>query len=91
MRHNSDEEGISQPPVHGRPSSQDTTPGAGIPLGNVDDYRELNQTIADDSWNPFSSEVNFNLACWFVRNKVAKSQIHVYFLQDLSGTGSRSF
>jgi len=91
MWHDSDEEDISQPPARRRPSSQETIPGAGRPLGDVDDYRDLNQTMADDAWNPFSSEADFNLASWFVRNKIGKSQSEVYFAEGLAGTYSRSF
>jgi len=91
MRHNSDKEDISQPPARVRPSSQDTIPGAGRPLDDVDDYRELTQIMADGSWNTFSSEADFNLASWFIRNKVAKSQIEAYLAQGLGGTDSRSF
>ena len=38
MLDDSDVGDISQPPVRGHPSSQDTIPGAGRPLGDVDDY-----------------------------------------------------
>jgi len=48
MEHDSDEEDILQAPARGRPASQDTIPGAGRLLRNLDDYRELNQTITDD-------------------------------------------
>jgi len=37
MQHDSDVEDISQAPVSGHPSSQDTIAGAGRPLGDVDD------------------------------------------------------
>ena len=38
-----------------------------------------------------SSEKDFNLASWFVRSKVAKSQIDAYFAEGLGGRDSRSF
>jgi len=91
MRHNSDEEEISQLPAHRSPSSQDSIPGAGSPLGDVDNYRKLNQTMADDPWIPLSSEADFNLACWLVRNKVAEWQINRYFAEGLGRMDSRSF
>jgi len=47
MQDDSDAEDISQPPARRRPSSQDTILGAGRPLGDVDNYRELNPTIAN--------------------------------------------
>jgi len=47
--------------------------------------------MADDHWNPFSSEANINLASWFFRNKVGKLQIDAYFAEGLGGTVSRSF
>jgi len=47
--------------------------------------------MTDDPWSPFSSENHFNLASWFVRSKVAKSQIDSYFAEGLGGTNSRSF
>jgi len=62
MGHSSDMEDISQPPARGCPSSQDTIPVAGRLLSDVNEYRELNQTMADDPWIPFSSEADFHLA-----------------------------
>jgi len=62
MLHKSDPEDISQPPACGRPLSQDTILYAGRPLGDVDAYRELNQTMDDDPCNPVSSEADFSLA-----------------------------
>ena len=47
--------------------------------------------MTDDPWSPFSSENDFNLASWFVRSKVAKSQVYAYFADGLAGTDSRSF
>jgi len=35
--------------------------------------------------------VDYNLADWFVGNKVAKSQIDAYFAYGLGGTDARSF
>jgi len=58
-----------------RHSGQETIPGAGRPLGEVAGYTELNKAMTDDPWSPFSSENDFNLASWFVRSMVAKSQI----------------
>jgi len=74
-----------------RPSSQETIPGAGRPLGEVAGYTELNKAMTEDPWRPFSSENDFNLVSWFVRSKVAKSQIDAYFAEGLGGTNSRSF
>ena len=91
MLHNSDEEDISQPIVRGRASSQDTIPCEGKPLGVVHDHRELNQRMADDLCNPFTSEADINLASWIVRNKVAKSQIDGYFGEGLGSMDSRLF
>jgi len=51
----------------------------------------LNLATTNDPWSPFSSEVNFNLASWFVRNKLAKSQVDAYFADGLGGTDARSF
>jgi len=62
MQHNSGEEDIFQPLTHGHPSSQDTIVGAGRPLGDLDNYRELNETLEDDPWNPLSSEADLTLA-----------------------------
>jgi len=47
--------------------------------------------MTDDPWSPFSSQNVFNLASWFVRSKVAKSQIEADFAEGLGGTDSRSF
>jgi len=74
-----------------RRSGQETIPGAGRPLGEVAGYTELNKAMTDDRWSPFSSETDFNLACWFFQRKVAKSQINTYFAEGLGGTDSRSF
>ena len=62
MLHDSDEKDVSELHAHGSPSSQDTIPGAGRPLSNVDGYRELNQAMADGPWSLFSSEADFNFA-----------------------------
>jgi len=91
MQNNSDTDDVSDPPVSMCPSRRETIPGAGRPLGEVAGYTELNKAITDDPWSPFSSENNFNLASWFVRSKVARSQINVYFAEGLGGTDSRSF
>jgi len=79
MHNDSEKEDISHPPVRARPSGQETIPGAGRPHGEVASYTELNKAMTDDPWSPFSSEDDFNLASWFVRRKVAKSQINAYF------------
>ena len=42
MQHDSDEEDFSQPLDRGRPSSQESIPGAGRALGDVAGYTELN-------------------------------------------------
>jgi len=91
MQNDSDTEEVSHPPVRLRPSGQETIPGAGRPLGEVAGYIELNKAMTNDPWSPFSSDNDFNLASWFVRSKVAKSQIDAYFAEGLSGTDSRSF
>jgi len=78
MQNDSDAEDVSHPPVCRRPSSQETSSGAGRALSDVAGYTELNRAMTDNPWNPFSSEDVFNLATWSVRSKVAKSQIEVY-------------
>ena len=47
--------------------------------------------MTDDPWSPFSSESDFNLASWFVRSKVSKSQIDDYFRKDLGERDAGSF
>ena len=91
IEHDSDAEDISRPPTRGSPSSKETIPGAGRPFGDVNNYTELNRATTNDPWSPFSSEADFNLASWFVRNKVAKSQIDAYFADGLGGTDTRLF
>jgi len=91
MQNDSDTEEVSHPPVCVRPSGQENIPGAGRPLGEVAGYTELNKAMTDDPWSPVSSENDFNLASWFVRSKVAKSQIDASFAEGLGGTDSRSF
>ena len=81
MQNDSDTEDVSHPPVHVCPSGQETIPGAGRPLGEVAGNTELNKAMTDDPWSPFSWENDFNLASWFVRRKVAKSQIDAYFVE----------
>jgi len=91
MQNDSDTEDISHPPVSMCPSGQETIPGASRPLGEVAGYTELNKAMTDDPWRSFSWENDFNLASWFVRSKVAKSQIDAYFAEGLGSTDSRSF
>jgi len=91
MQNDSDAEEVSHSPVRGRPSGQETVPGAGRLLGKVAGYTELNKAVSEDPWSPFTSENNFNLASWFVRSKVTKSLIEAYFDERLGGTGGRSF
>jgi len=91
IQNDSDTEEVSHAPVRLRPSGQETIGGAGRPLGEVAGYTELNKAMTDDPWSPFSSEKDFNLASWFVRSKVVKSQIHAHFAEGLGGTESRSF
>jgi len=91
MQHDSDEKDLSQPPDRGRPSSQDSFPGAGRARSNVADYTELNEPMKDNPWNPFSSEADFNLASWLVRSNVSKSQIVAYFAEGLGGMNAQSF
>jgi len=91
MQNDSDTEDVSHPPVGVRPSGQETIPGTGRPLGEVAGYTELNKGMTDDPWSPFSSENDFNLVSWFVRRKVAKSQIDGYLTECLGGMDSRSF
>jgi len=83
-------EEVSDPPVRVRPSGQETIPRAGRPLGEVAGYTELKKAMTDFPWSPYSSENDFNLASWFVRLKVAKSQIDAYFAECLGGTESIS-
>jgi len=79
MQNESDAEDVSNLPVCGRPLSQETISGAGRALSDAAGYTELNRAMTDDSWNPFLSEDDFNLASWLVRSKVAKTQINTYF------------
>ena len=91
MQNDSDTEDVSQPPIRVRPSGHETIPGASRLLGEGAGYTELNKAMTDDPLSPFSSENNFNLASWFVRSKVAKSEIDVYLAEGLRGTDSTSF
>jgi len=91
MQNNSDTQDVSHPPVRRRPSGRETIPGAGRPLDEVAGYTEINKARTEDPRSPFSSENDFNLASWFVRSKVAKSQIDAYFAEGLGCTHSRSF
>jgi len=91
IHNDSETEHISHPRVSARPPGQETIPGAGRPLGEVTGYTELNKAITENPWSTFSSEDDFNLASWFVRSKVAKSQIDAYIAQSLGSTDSRSF
>jgi len=75
MHNDSDREDVSHPPVHVCPLGQETMPGAGRPLCEVAGYTELTKAITNDPWSPFSCEDDFNLASWFVRSRIAKSQI----------------
>jgi len=70
MHNEADTEDVSHPPVHLRPSGQETIHSARRPLGEVAGYTELNKAMNDDPWSPLSSENNFNLASWFVPSKV---------------------
>ena len=88
MQNDSYTEEVSHAPVFVHPSGQETIPGAGRPLGEVAVYTELNKAMPDDPWSPFPSENDFNLASWFVRSKVSKSQIDAYFAESLGGTDS---
>jgi len=90
MQNNSDTDDVSHPPVRLRPSGQETIPCASRPHGEVAGYTELTKAMSDDPWSPFSSENDFNFASWFVRSKVAKSQIDAYFANSLGGMDSRS-
>jgi len=87
----SDVEDTSEPPARRPLSSQVIIPGARRPLGDVVNYKELNLATTKDPWSPFWSEADFNLASWFVRNKVAKAQRDAYFGDRLGGTDGRSF
>jgi len=91
MQDDSDTEDVYHPPVRVRPSGQEIIPGAGRPRAEVAGYTELNKAMTDDPWSPFSSENDFNLASWFVRSKVAKSQIYAYFAEGLGGMDTRLF
>ena len=90
-QNDSDTEEICHRPVRVRPAGQETIPCAGRRVREVAGYTELNKAMTDDPWSPFSSENDFNWASWFVRSKVAKSQINAYFAEGLGGTESRSF
>jgi len=48
MQHDSDEKDLSQPLDRGRPSSQESIPGAGRALGDVAGYTELHESMKDD-------------------------------------------
>ena len=91
MKHDSEEDDFSQPPDRGRPSSQESIPGTGKALGDVAGYTELNESMINDPWNPFSSEAYFNLATWLVQSKVSKSQIDAYFAEGFGGMDASSF
>jgi len=91
MQNNSDAEDVSHPLVCRRQSSPETISGAGRALSDIADYTKLNSAMTDDTWNPFSSGDNFNLASWVVPSKVGKWQIDVYFAAGLGGTDSKSF
>ena len=91
MQNDSETKEVSHPPVRMRPSGQETLPCAGKPLREAASNTEFNKALADDPWNPFSSENNFNLASWLLRSEVAKSQIDTYFAEGLRRTNSRSF
>ena len=92
MQNDSDTEDISYLLVRGHESSgQETIPSAGRPLGEVPGYTELNKAMTNDPWSPFASEHDFNLVSWFLRSKVAKWQIDMYFAEGLGGTDSKSF
>ena len=75
MQHNSDKKDLAQPPDCGRPSRQESIPGAGRALGNVGGYTKLIESMKNAPWNPFFSEAVLNLASWLVQSKVSKSQI----------------
>jgi len=53
MQNHSDTEDVSHPPVCVRPSGHESIAGAGIPLGEVAGYTELNKAMTFDSWSPF--------------------------------------
>ena len=91
MQNDSDTEEVSNPPVWMRPSGHESIPGAGRPLGEVAGYTQLNKAMTIDPWSPSLSENDFNLASWYVRSKVAKSQMDAYFAERLGGTDSRLF
>ena len=73
------------------PWSRQIIPDAGRPLGDVTGYEELDQTMIEEPWSPFSSERDFNLASWFMQSKVAKTLIDDYFGKDLGGMQRGSF
>jgi len=90
-QYGSDAEDPSEPQALRGPYSQEIIAGAGRPLGDVANYTELNLATTNDPWGPFSSGADFNLASWFVWNKVSKSQIDPYFANGLGGPDARSF
>ena len=47
--------------------------------------------MLEEPWSPFSSELDFNLASWFVQSKVAKTRIDDYFGKGLGGMERGSF
>jgi len=48
MQNDSDTEEVSHRPVRVRPSTQETNPRAGRPLGEIAGYTELNKAMTDD-------------------------------------------
>ena len=66
-------------------------PGAGLALGDVVDYVEINTSLAKDPWGPFASEDEFKLASWFIRSKVSKTRINDYFAQGIGDAKCGTF
>ena len=54
-------------------------------------YTPHNLATTNKPWSPVSSEGDFDLASWFVRNKVAKCQSDLYLAEGLGGMDARSF
>ena len=91
MENDSDSEGVSRRPDTSIPWSRQTIPDASRPLGDVTGYEEHNQAMLEEPWSPFSSKRDFNLASWFMQNKVARTRIDDYFGNGLGGMEGGSF
>ena len=66
----SDTKGVSRQADTSMPGNLQKVPDAGRQVGDVTSCEKLNRALLDESWSPFSSEHDFNLACWFFQSKV---------------------